>query len=79
MPAILQTLHGVVHGKTIELDEAPSLPDGEPVVLTLHPVNEMKAALLKAFGSCADEAEDLDAYLEEVRKQRKGSRYENLE
>src|SRR5947208_605775 len=32
----MSTLHGVVHGKTIELDQAPGLPDGQPVAVTIQ-------------------------------------------
>lgn len=32
----MATVHGVIHGKTIELNEAPGLPDGEPVVVTIE-------------------------------------------
>lgn len=32
------TFKGVVHGKTIELDQEPGLPDGQPVTVTVQPV-----------------------------------------
>ena len=38
---------GVVHGKTIELDREPGLPDGQPVGIELHPLEakrEVQAA-----------------------------------
>lgn len=28
-------IQGVIHGKTIELNESPGLPDGEPVMVTI--------------------------------------------
>jgi uncharacterized protein (DUF433 family) len=32
----MTTIQGVIHGKTIELNEAPCLPDGEAVVVTIE-------------------------------------------
>ena len=34
----MATVHGVIHGKTIELNEAPGQPDGEPVLVTIEQV-----------------------------------------
>ena len=31
------TYHGVIRGKTIELDETPSLPEGQDVTIEIHP------------------------------------------
>jgi len=35
---MMPTLRGIVHGKVIELDQAPGLPDGQEVSITLQPV-----------------------------------------
>lgn len=32
----MATVHGVIHGKTIELNELPGLPDGESVLVTIE-------------------------------------------
>ena len=32
-------LRGVVHGKTIELEDLPGFPDGQEVTVTMHPVS----------------------------------------
>ena len=32
----MSTLHGIVHGKTIQLEEAPGLPDGQPVAVSIQ-------------------------------------------
>jgi uncharacterized protein (DUF433 family) len=39
----MATIHGVVHGNTIELSEAPGLPDGQRVVVQLQPMEEPSA------------------------------------
>ena len=39
------TLKGVVHGKTIELEQEPALPDGQSVVVTLQPLEEKRLPL----------------------------------
>ena len=37
----MATIHGVVHGKMIELSESPGLPDGQRVVVQLEPATEL--------------------------------------
>jgi Protein of unknown function (DUF433) len=37
-------LKGVIHGKVIELDEEPGLPDGQPVSIELRPIEEPNKA-----------------------------------
>ena len=32
-------MKGIVHGKTIELDEEPGLPDGQEVSVTVEPLS----------------------------------------
>jgi hypothetical protein len=49
-------LHGVVHGRTIELDEDPRLPDGQRVSLELSATDHAKQSdgLQRAGGSWKD-------------------------
>ena len=74
--------HGVVHGKTIELDEETGLSDGQEVNVLIQPVEAGEQRLppgegpRRAFGGWAEAAEELDAYLEWNRQQRKKSRPE---
>jgi hypothetical protein len=71
---------GVVHGKTIELDEETGLPDGQEVSIMVQPVkpDEQRLppgeGLRRAFGGWAEDAEELDKYLEWNRQQRKVGR-----
>ena len=75
---------GVVHGKTIELDREPQLPDGQEVTVTVQPLGaptsptspEAWEALKRAAGAWADGGEELDKFLEWTRQQRKSSRRE---
>jgi hypothetical protein len=98
-------LRGVVHGKTIELETEPGLPDGQKVVITMEMVGESTAmrppavpeteaqrrwreakaeaaklapgeGLRRSFGGWAEDAEELDEYLEWNRQQRKIGRPE---
>jgi hypothetical protein len=75
-------LRGVVHGRTIQLDEDTGLPEGQPVRVTVQPLadDELLSSpgegLRRAFGAWADDAEDLDKYLEWNRRQRKIGRPE---
>jgi hypothetical protein len=67
---------GVVHGKTIELDEDTGLSDGQEVNVLVQPVEPGQqrlppgAGLRRAFGGWAEDAEEFDAYLEWNRQQR---------
>ena len=73
---------GVVHGKTIELDEETGLSDGQEVKVFVQPVQPGESRLppgeeiRRAFGGWAEDAEELDAYLEWNHQRRKLSRPE---
>jgi len=73
-------IRGVVHGKIIELEDDAGLPDGQEVDVTIQPTREARLApgegLRRSFGAWADEAEELDRYLEWNRQQRKIGRPE---
>ena len=65
------TAKGVVHGRTIELEQEPGLPDGQIVSVVLQPQTATKGeGLLRAFGGWADDAEGLDEFLKEMRRSR---------
>jgi len=71
---------GVVHGKTIELEREPGLPDGQEVTVTVEPAGQRKLALgeglRRSAGAWADDIDGLDKYLEWNRQQRKRGRRE---
>lgn len=73
-------LRGIVHGKTIELEEAPGLPDGQPVNVTVQPVLQRQhvpgEGIRQSAGAWADAADELDAWLEEMRRSRQLERPE---
>jgi hypothetical protein len=73
-----KTIHGRAHGKTIELDEDLGVPDGQEVRVTVEPLPAGEASQLpageglrRAFGAWASDADELDAFLEWNREQRK--------
>jgi hypothetical protein len=69
-----QILKGTIHGKTIELDQEPGLPEGQSVsvtVLAAHPSGE---GLRRSFGSWADDAGELDHFLNQLRSDRQQPR-----
>lgn len=85
MSATLNEFTGTVHGKTIELEQEPGLPDGQQVKVTVHAVPPAPAGenhlppgegLRRSAGAWADDAEELDKFLEEVRRSRKRTRRE---
>ena len=67
-------LTGVIHGKTIQLEEAPGFPDGQQVTVVLRPKAEQLApgeGIRRSFGGWADDTDGLDDFLEWNRQQRK--------
>lgn len=78
---------GVIHGKTIVLAGEPGFPDGQAVTVTLKPVHDSVPpsddeqlapgeGLRRAFGAWAEDADELDKFLEEVRRSRQRNRPE---
>lgn len=69
---------GTIHGKMIELDQLPDLPDGQQVTVFVQPTNGSKLAagegLRRSAGAWADDGEGLDDYLQWNRQQRKRPR-----
>lgn len=79
--AIPTVLKGVIHGKTIELEEALGLPDGQEVNVTVEPMAPLQRGKLppgegirRSAGAWADDPEGLEEYLKWVREQRKRGR-----
>jgi hypothetical protein len=70
-------LHGIVHGRTIELTETVPLPDGQEVTVTVTPIVRKLPpgeGIRRTAGAWAEDAAELDRYLEWTRQQRKASR-----
>jgi hypothetical protein len=74
------TLKGVVHGKTIELDEDVGLPEGQAVSVILQPLPQQDQRLppgegiRRSAGAWADDPEGLDEYLTWLRQEREHDR-----
>jgi hypothetical protein len=71
-------LRGVIHGKTIELESEPGLPDGEVVSVIVERSLPPGEGIRQSAGAWADAGEELDAWLQEVRKSRERGRAEPL-
>jgi len=76
-------LKGTIHGRTIELEAEPGLPDGQQVTVTVQPMPQRESppldaleALKRAAGSWSDDVQGLDRFLEWNRQQRKINRRE---
>jgi len=80
-----KTFNGIVHGKIIELEKEPGFPDGQKVSIIMQPTEigdrhlPPGEGILRSAGAWADDAEELDEYLDWSRRQRKLSRPEILE
>lgn len=67
---------GVVHGKTIQLEQAPGIPDGQAVSVVLRPAMPPGEGLRRAFGSWAEDAAELTSFIEGVYRDREDDRPE---
>jgi hypothetical protein len=70
-------LKGIIHGKVIELDQEPGLPDGQAVIVTVEPIPTSEQTLppgeglRRSAGAWADDPRGLEEYLDWNRQQRK--------
>lgn len=68
-----QIIHGIIHGRTIELAEDIGLADGQPVTVIVQPSPTSipgDGERISAAGMLADYPE-MDEYLEDVMRSRK--------
>ncbi|MFL5244515.1 MAG: hypothetical protein ACJ8FY_20640 [Gemmataceae bacterium] len=72
-----------MHGKTIELETQPGLPEGQQVMVTLEPAPVLQTrgelsleALKRAASSWSDDPEGLEQFLQWNRQERKIKRRE---
>jgi len=71
-----KTIHGKVHGKTIELDEDLGVAEGQEVevqVKIVGPVRKWGEGILRTAGALADDPH-WDAIMEEIHRARKVER-----
>jgi len=72
----MSELRGVVHGKTIELQEALGLTDGESVAVVVRRVLPPGEGIRRSTGAWGDAGEELDRWLEGVYRDRDNDREE---
>jgi hypothetical protein len=70
----INILKGTVHGKTIELEQEPGLPEGQKVSVTLLAAPSAGEGLRRSFGAWADDSAQLDEFLVQLREDRKRHR-----
>lgn len=61
----LTNIRGVIRGRTIELEQELSVPDGAEVTISIRttvPDEEAKQRLLEAFGALADCSDEVDEF-----------------
>lgn len=76
-----RTLHGKVHGKTIEFDEDIGIAEGQEVevhVKVLLPTQKWGEGILRSAGGWADHPE-MDAIMEKIHQDRKLERRSQME
>ena len=68
-----EVIHGVIHGKTIDLEEDPGIGDGRAVEVVVRPVSPPRPwgeGIRSSAGAFADYPE-MDAVMQEIQLQRK--------
>ena len=76
-----KTIHGRIHGRTIELDEDISLADGEEVEVTVKPAKPRRPwgeGIKRSAGVAADIPE-FDEVFEQIHQERKMERRPQME
>ena len=76
MSSDLNAMRGIVHGKVIELENDLGLPEGQQVAVTVQPMLSREEAIRRSFGGWAEDAEELDEFLQELRRDRQQERPE---
>ena len=69
-----QILKGVIHGKIIELENAPKLGNGQRVSVLVQSATPDGEGLRKAFGSWRRDAKKLDPFIASTYASRADSR-----
>jgi hypothetical protein len=69
-------LKGVIHGKLIELEREPGLPDGQRVTVALQPILRPGEGIRRSAGAWADACPELEAWLDEMQRSREQDRPE---
>lgn len=72
-------LRGVIHGKTIELQQEPGIPDGQEVSVTVRPLASRlppREGIRRSAGAWGDDPQGLDEWLKEMRRGRQLERPE---
>lgn len=70
------SMKGVAHGKMIELENELGLPDGQPVVVTVHHLLPPGEGIRRSAGAWADGGVELDCWLEQMQRSRAEDRPE---
>lgn len=72
-----ETLKGTVHGKQIELEQNPSLPDGSPVLVSIEPLplsaDERRRQILDLCGAWKNDP-SIPTVFDEIAQERRKHR-----
>lgn len=67
-------LKGVVHGKTIELEQEPGLPEGQVVTVLVTPVKTPGEGISQSAGGWADSDHELEEWQTQMQHGRQRDR-----
>ena len=63
-------MRGVVHGNVIEVEGNLNLPEGQQVSIVVEPLLTSEEAIRQSFGVWAEDAAELDEFLEGLQRDR---------
>ncbi len=68
-----EVIHGVIRGKTIQLDEHPGISDGQAVEVVLRPVSPPRpwGEGLKRYAGALADSPEMDRAMEQIQSERK--------
>ena len=74
----MSPLRGVIRGRTIELEQEPGLPEGQPVAVTVRRLLPPGEGIKQSAGAWADAGDELDLWLDQMRQSREQPRAEPI-
>jgi hypothetical protein len=70
---VTEIIRGTIHGKTIDLDKNPGMPDGQKAAVILRPegsAGQWGEGIRRSAGALAD-CPEMDAFMEEIQQERR--------
>ena len=74
----MSPLRGTIHGRTIELEQEPGLPEGQHVSVTVQRLLPPGEGIKQSARGWADASDELDCWLDQMQRSRQQDRLEPI-